>query len=288
MNDPAPAPSRGPHRPAVLWVGAADDVELALARTCVADLADVVEAAAVGELVAAAPAAFADRTPAAILLASPTPDRWPIADCVAVSRRWPLGPLVSVAGSLVEGRRRSGPALPGVEEVAWHEVAGRLAWWLDDRERGIPGGLGMPATARREERLVEAAARVAAFAARGGPAISIAASRAADLEGLAGMLIASGRRVVRRTLGRPSLDEPSEVLIWDVGGLSAAELTWVGLLAANRPALAIILLESFPRGDVAVAAMRSGAVAVLARPVSLETLTGTLLGLERRRAAGAA
>jgi hypothetical protein len=271
--------------PAILWIGAADDVELALARRAAARLVDVVDAADVATVVAEAPAPFIERSPVAIVLASPAPDRWSLADCAAVSRRWPLAPLVSVATTLVEGRRRSGPPLPGVEEVAWHEFAGRLAWWLDDRRRGIPGGLGMPATARREERLVEAAGRVAGFAARGGAAVSIAAARAADLEGLADLVTASGRPILRRTLGRPALDEPAEILVWDVSVLSPAELIWVGLLSANRPALAVILLDSFPRGDLALAAVRAGAAAVLARPVSLEALTGTLLALEARRRA---
>jgi hypothetical protein len=272
--------------PAILWIGAADDVELALARRAAARLVNVVNAADVAAVVAMAPAAFVDRSPVAIVLASPAPDRWSLAECVAVSRRWPLAPLVSVAATLVEGRRRSGPPLPGVEEVAWHELGGRLAWWLDDRRRGIPGGLGMPVTARREERLVEAASRVAGFAARGGPAVSIAAARAADLEGLADLVTASGRPILRRTIGRPALDEPAEILVWDVSVLSSAELTWVGLLTANRPDLAVVLLDSFPRGDLAVAALRSGAAAVLARPVSLEALTGTLLAVEARQAAG--
>jgi ActR/RegA family two-component response regulator len=141
----------------------------------------------------------------------------------------------------------------------------------------------MPATSRREERLIEAAARVAGLAARGGAPISIAASRAADLEGLTDMITASGRPILRRALGRPALDETAEVLVWDVSVLTPAELTWVGLLSANRPTLAIILLDSFPRGDLAIAAARAGAAAVLARPVSLEAITGTLLAIEACR-----
>jgi hypothetical protein len=268
------APAEG-----LLWVGDSSDAELALARRFAAARVAVFDAVTADAAVAAPPAPFLDRSPAAVLLASPTPDCWRLADVIAISRRWPLAPLISIATSLVDGRRRSGPQLSGVEEVAWNELPGRLAWWLHDRARGRPGGLGMPATARREERVIEVAGRVAEFARWPGKSVSIAASRQIDVEGLADMLAAAGRRIVRRTCGRPALDEPADVLLWDVAAISGAHLTWLGMLAANRPGLAIVVLDSFPRGDSTRAALEAGAVAVLSRPASLESITGILLGL---------
>ena len=114
----------------LLWIGPVADDELALARECIAGMVGVVEAASPAAAVESPPAAFRDRSPVAILLASPIPATWTLADGIALSRRWPLAPLVSVAATLVEGRRRSGPALPGIEEVAWNELPARLAWWL--------------------------------------------------------------------------------------------------------------------------------------------------------------
>ncbi|MGI9178718.1 MAG: hypothetical protein ACR2IT_12790 [Pirellulales bacterium] len=269
----------------LLWIGPTTTVELALARRWAGELTDVVDVATPADAIAAPPPCFLDRSPTAVLLASATPAQWTLADCVMLSRRWPLAPLVSVAAPLSEGRRRSGPPLPGVEEMPWSDLPGRLAWWLLDRRRGRPGGLGMPTTARRDERLLEAADRVAEFAAWRGCRVSVAASRAIDVEGVADMLAAAGRTVVRRTCGRPALDEPADVLVWDVAAVSAADLTWLGMLTANRPGLAVILLDSFPRGETVLAGLRAGARAVLARPVSLEALTGVLLGLEQPTAA---
>ena len=90
-----------------------------------------------------------------------------------------------------------------------------------------------------------------------------------------------GRRPpLRRTCGRPTLDEPADILVWDVSELSAADLTWLAMLTANRPDLAVVLLDSFPRGDSTLAVLRAGARAVISRPMSLETLAGMLLRLE--------
>lgn len=265
----------------LLWIGPTHTVELGLARRWVDELADVFEVATPEEAIAAPPPELVERSPAAVLLASATPVGWPLADCIKLSRRWPLAPLVSVAAPLAEGRRRSGPPLPGVEEVPWSDLPGRLAWWLFDRRRGRPGGLGMPVTARRDERLLEAADRVAEFATWHGKRVSVAASRPVDVDGVADMIAAAGRTVLRRTCGRPALDEPADVLVWDVPAISTADLTWLGMLTANRPGLAVILLDSFPRGDSVAAGLRAGAYAVLTRPVSLEALTGQLLRMEQ-------
>lgn len=274
-----------PSSPTLLWVGDALDLELDLAKAWARQQTRLLEAADVAAACAADQPAFADASPAAVLLALPTPFSWSVRDCIAIARRWPLSPLVSISTCLVDGRRRSGPPLPGVEEVPWNELPGRLAWWLHDRARGQPGSLGMPSTARREERLLEAAARVAEFGSRPGCRVAAAASRPLDLEGLADLLAAAGRPPVRRICGRPAVDEPADVVVWDVTSASADTLTWLRMLAANRPGLAVVLLESFPRGDWAAAALAAGATAVLARPASLESLTGLLLRIDEARAA---
>jgi DNA-binding NarL/FixJ family response regulator len=68
------------------------------------------------------------------------------------------------------------------------------------------------------------------------------------------------------------------VVVWDVPAITAADLTWISLLTAHRPARAVVVLESFPRADTTRAALEAGAVAVLGRPVSMEALSGVLLG----------
>ena len=294
---PAPVPTidartNDSTRRRVLWIGSGDGLELAIARRGIAAIADVIDAASPEAAVAAGKAAVAGHaTPTLAMLASDRPARFTIADALILSQAWPLMPIVSVASSLVDGRRRSGPPLPGIEEVPWHDLSGRCGWWLAALEAGLPTGLGMPATSRREERVLESigglqsdagkAALRHPFSAILAPAeVSVAAARADDLEGLCDLLSVAGHRVLNRQMGRPRIDESAETLVWDVGDLEAGDLEWLRLLAANRPALFIVLLDSFPRGDSVAAALRAGAAAVLGRPVNLEAVAGTLL---RRR-----
>jgi hypothetical protein len=266
---PAAAPTRR-----IAWLGDSEGEELALARAWAGELADVVDGEDAAE--------SAGSAPTLAVLASARPGRWTLPEAVAVTRRWPLAALVSVGTSLAEGRRRSGPSLPGVEDVAWNDLPGRLAWWLAELAAGRPGTLGMPTTARREEKLLESAARVRAGIRAAVPAfpVSIAAASKVDLDGVADLVAATGLPIAHRTRGRPPLDETADILLWDVGVLGTLELAWLRMLSANRPQLGIVILESFPRGHTARAALRAGAAAVLGRPVGIEALAGTLLRLK--------
>ena len=225
--------------------------------------------------------------PALILLASDRPGRWSLDDVILLTSRWPLVPVVSVGASLCDGRRRSGPALPGVEEISWHDLAGRIGRWFADLDTGRPGGLGLPTTARREERLLEST-----LLAPGrtpppeSPPVALAARRLLDLEGLADLLSLAGRRIERRSQGRPPLEAAGATVIWDAGRLDREDLAWLQLLSSNQPSLPILVLESFPRGDSTLAALRAGAGAIVGRPLSLEALMGTLVCLENAPASG--
>jgi DNA-binding NtrC family response regulator len=107
--------------------------------------------------------------------------------------------------------------------------------------------------------------------------VSVAAAGAVELEGLCDLLALAGHRVVHRQCGRPRLDETAPALVWDVRDLTAQDTEWLRVLTANRPGLLSVILDSFPRGDSVLTAMRAGAAAVLGRPVCLEALAGTLL-----------
>lgn len=277
MNVPPLSTVRSPARivPArVLWVGPTGQADLRLTREWVGRLAHVHEVASPAAAVATPPEPFADRSPAVVLVAVSSPAIWSLADLVPLAIRWPLAPIVAVGGALADGRRRSGPPLPGIEEVPWHDLPGRLAIWLSDREAGRAGTLGMPATARREDRFLEAGRSPGDS---DGPMVSLAAASGGDLDGLVDLTRSAGAIVGRRSRGRPPLDEPAPVLVWDVGRLDAEHLAWLRMLAANRPGLRIVVLESFPRADSTSAAIRAGAATVLGRPVSAETLAGTIL-----------
>lgn len=270
----SPASDRG------LWIGGTPTEELALARDWAADvlaahgveLADLSapEAAATGD---------AGTTPTIALLAAATPARWTAADAVTLSRVWPLMPIVSVATSLVDGRRRSGPQLPGIEEVAWHDLPGRLEQWLSAWSEGLAGALGVPATARRDERLLA----VGPSPLRLPPMpLAVVAPTPLDAEGLVDLVVAAGGTPGVVSSGRPPLDTSDAVLIWEVGRLQADHLEWLRLLSANRPLLRTVVVAPFLRGEMARAVMEAGAAAVLGRPLSAEALAGTL-----RRIAGA-
>lgn len=267
----------------VAWIGTASGPELAWAREAVGELAEVHAYADIHAVSAAVPG---PPWPAVVLLAGDVAGRWGLADLTSISRRWPLAPLVSVATGIVEGRRRSGPPLPAAEEVPWSELPARLAWWLADRTAGRPGTLGLPTTARREERALEAAAALRPTTRRVAARVSVAAERPIDLEGLADVVAASGRDVLRRTCGRPPLDEPADILVWDAECLGPAHLAWLRLLAANRPDLGMVVIDSFPRPETALAALGAGAAAVLGRPLSPEALAGAFWRLESGLSAG--
>jgi hypothetical protein len=97
----------------------------------------------------------------------------------------------------------------------------------------------------------------------------------------ADLLALAGRRVAGTTSGRPPLDPPAPLVVWDAVAIGPDDLAWLRMVAANRPGVGIVLLESFPRGDSNQAALRAGAGAVLGRPLTLEALEGTLRRLER-------
>ena len=275
MTASLPIAARIPAR--VLWVGSTAPADLRLTRDWVGGMAEVHDVASPVVAVAAPPEPFVDRSPAVVLVAVASPGNWSLADVVPLAIRWPLAPIVAVGGVLADGRRRSGPPLPGIEEVPWHDLPGRLASWLTDRDAGRAGTLGMPATARREDRFLEAGREQAGRESGRGPLVSLAAANGGDLDGLVDLTQAAGAVIGRRSRGRPPLDEPAPVLVWDVGRLDVDQLAWLRMLAANRPGLRIILLESFPRPDTTSAALQAGAAAVLGRPASAETLAGTFL-----------
>lgn len=258
-----------------LWIGNAEHDELRLARsrlqptlarwqTPLHTFATPAEAAR---------AADSDpTTPRLAILATDYPARWTIDDALQLSLAWPLMPIVAVASSLVDGRRRSGPALPGIEDIAWYDLPGRVETWLVSWEAGRTGTLSTPTTARRDDRLLG----IMPVGLRAPLTVSVVASTPLDADGIAALVPVAGGTVTTTRCGRPALDEAASALVWDVGSLTADSLGWLGILAANRPQLAIIVVESFPRGDSVQAALDAGAAAVLGKPLSIEALMGTL------------
>ncbi len=254
-----------------LWIGAADE-ELDLARTWIRPTLERWRSPLrvyPAPLDAVLSAGSSPVTPTLAILATDGPARWTLDDTVALSGAWPLMPIVSVATSLVDGRRRSGPPLAGIDEVPWYELPGRLETWLHAWTTGRPGTLTPPSTVRRDERLLGIAGEPP-----GGIRVAIVAPTELDAEGLAAIVPVAGGTVTSASRGRPALGESADVLLWDVGRSAAHAIGWLSILAANRPGLRIVVIESFPRADSARAAVDAGAAAVLGKPLSIEALVG--------------
>lgn len=292
---PASPPIAGHHPPPhrvwhVAWIGGSPGSELAWCRqatarlACVSDVDGPPSAAVDPESIPGRPVSRAEHEhhaewlwPTVVVLATDAPGRWNLDDAITVARRWPLAQMVSVATSLNDGRRRSGPALPGVEEIAWHEFPARLAAWLADLDAGLPGALGLPPAVRREDRLLQIAGGVARWRGRWTSRVTIAAADQVAVEGLADVVAAMGHAITTRTVGRPPVDVPSEVVVWEVSVIDGAVIAWLRLLASQQPGRRVVVVEAFPRDDGVLAALRAGATAVLGRPLGLEALGGALL-----------
>ena len=276
-----PLAARDPRpRRHVLWVGRCGGLELTLARDAVAGIP--------GCTVRRLDAEWDDDAgphPTCIVLVHERGGEWSPERALALSRRFPLVPIVAVAGSLADGRRRSGPFLAGIEEIAWHDLAGRLGAWFGDVETGIAGSIGLPPTARREDRILDAIRVSRPTEPPTRTPVSVVARDRTDLEGLVDLVRACGHVVEESALGRPAIDTLARVLVWDVRSIRPADLEWLRILAANRPGVAVVVLDSFPRGDSSAEALAAGAAAVLGRPVGLEVLAGTLASLAAARSA---
>lgn len=291
-----PESDRPTGRHHVAWIGGAAGLELAWARHATRRLAPVCDldrpltrwsvppsaddatrrAGTSAPAVAPVPPTT-DPWPTLAVLAIDAPGRWHLDDCIVLARRWPLAVIVAVTTSLGDGRRRSGPALPGVEDVPWNELPARLAIWLADLSAGLPGTLGLPATARREERVLEMCSGTARARGRRATGVVVAAPDRTALEGLGDLLTALGHDVTARAVGRPPIDDPTDMVVWEVADVDQATLVWLRLLTDARPGRPVVVVTGFPRGDSAVAALQAGARAILGQPVCLEALAGALL-----------
>lgn len=255
----------------LLWVGRATDPEMARCLGWARERWPLEQAATVAE----ACETERENAPAVLLV----PLHWSGAVCqqglVRLARRWPLAVLVVVVGSGVDGWRRRGPPLAGTLAVTWWELPGRLRLWGRQREAGVAGALGAPATSRREDRLL---ARVAADRGWRLPVLqaTVAAESRLLLEGLEGLAAAAGTRVVDRHQGPPPADAAGDVVLWDVGCVDEHAVEHLARLHKARPGRPIVVLESFPRDASARAVLAAGGAHLLGRPVEADVVAETI------------
>jgi hypothetical protein len=258
-----------PHRPAtpvtdprpVLWIGPVVGTELTLAADWLTTLVPLVMADGIAAL---------DRVatrPWLVVLACHRPALWSIGELNRVATALPLVPLVAVTTSLAEGSRRNGDGLPGVEEIPWLELPGRMWGWCQEPR---PVSIALPATSRRDERWL---AQVAATPVGARRPVTVAAGPAAR-EPLCDLIAAAGWIPQPLSSSRPAPGCRGPV-VWDAGGLGADGREWLRLLTADGRR-DVLVMESFPRGDAVGATLAAGAAAVLPRVVGAEVLAGTL------------
>ena len=270
--------------PSLLWIG--DSEQADELRLTVASLRPVITTSCLPTAAAAFGAAGCQlKPPTIICLAERRPGQYTAAEAIALSRQWPLARLIVVATCLADGRRRSGPPLPGVTDVSWHDLPSRVRFWVTELTAGRSGSLGTPLTARRDERWLETpplgypaqpsdSANSEAVVPQ--PRVSVTAASDAAAEAVADLVATAGGRVVQQQTGRPPLIDEAECIVWDTADTTTPQLNWLRLLTSQRPERSVVLLTSFPRGDAVVDALEAGAMAVLGRPVDREALSGVL------------
>jgi len=262
----------------LLWIGDCQaTLEFQLAASDSAAVLPLRQVPDVATAIGLPPTDDATPAPTIVCLAEPRPGLIRFADVIALSRRWPLARIVSIASCLADGQRRSGPTLPGVMPIPWHDFPARLRCWLAELAGGRPGGLGLPVTARRDERWQPSGLSGNASQTQCRPQVTVAGATAATTEAVSDLVRVAGGQVVQQTTGRPGIADESPCIVWDCGERLDNSLGWLHLLAGQRPGRLIILLCSFPRGDTVIAARAAGAAAVLGRPADSEALSGVLL-----------
>ncbi len=164
--------------------------------------------------------------------------------------------------------------MPGAVAVPWYELPGRLRAWITQRKRGVSAALALPATSRREERLLDRlAARHPRYSLLEATVASVSRSSLASLDLLAA---ASGIRIVGRHQGLPPFDAAGDVLLWDVVETGDTTLCHLAGLREARPTRPVLLLDSFPRGATLLAVLEAGGSHLLGRPVETDVFSETI------------
>ena len=264
-----------PTTPGLFWIGdSVQTQEFQLTLDAIEPLLPI----SLFPTVAAALLQPASPPPTLICLAEPRPGLFTAGDVLALLRQWPLARLITVAACLADGRRRSGPDLPGLIIVPWHDFPARLRAWLSALADGRPSSLGLPLTSRRDERWLNRHTlpeHTGEMTTR--PRVTVAADSTLTAETVSELVQSSGGTVVGQQTGRPPITDTADLIVWDVGDAAESHLSWLRLLAGQRPGRSIVLLCSFPRAEMVQAALAAGATAVLGRPTDREALSGTLL-----------
>jgi DNA-binding NarL/FixJ family response regulator len=152
--------------------------------------------------------------------------------------------------------------------------------WLQRIESGAPSSLSRAPTLRREERWLAEAIEQQTFCdtvdQRAQVTVAVSAASKTMTEAVGELVTAAGGILVNCVIGKPAIEDTTDVILWDLYDSPESQIEWIRLLASHKPNRLIALLCSFPRGDSAQAAMEAGAIAVLGRPTDCEAIRGVL------------
>lgn len=201
-----------------------------------------------------------------VLLLAARPGRFSPADVQRIRAEHPLARLVQVVGPWCYGEGRTGPALEGVERIAWFEWPYRLPRLVDETAQ-------LPQTATPQERVV---AELADFhrAVIGGT-VGVIAANNADFQMLASACRAFDRAAVWLTADRAAA-ERCVALVAICAGTDGPEFqaTTQTFQAAGEVPKVVCLAT--PTLEDWHAAQAAGATAMLGQPFRLTDLAATL------------
>ncbi|HVX10714.1 MAG TPA: hypothetical protein VHC22_06000 [Pirellulales bacterium] len=212
-----------------------------------------------------------DATPVdLIIIAQARPGQYSAASVEVLRRCAPLAPLVALLGSWCDGETRSAAPWPGVTRVPWHQGQSRLVQEVRRLAAGELTVFSQPLTASAEERLLHSTLhRHDAIAG----SLAVLSAHREQADWLAAACLSAGMStVIFRTIPQNAV-EGVQVVVWDAG-LPGPDLPAICRQMIGRFAgAAVLALLDFPRCDDVRDLRRAGAVAVLAKPLSVSDLT---------------
>lgn len=188
----------------------------------------------------------------------------------------PLARFVLLLGSWCEGEARTGHVWPGATRVFWYDWPGEVARNLPAISAGRFASWLAPATTLEEERYLFAPPSQPTPVKNGesglGPTVLISTRRSSFGDALCIACRQQGYEAVWHRPDRPERIPGMKAIIWDGVQLLPEEVAELEALASQYPQTPIIALADFPRLETLERAFAAGAVALLAKPCSLDDL----------------
>lgn len=252
----------------VLWIGSSDRAEFQLGRQALGRWAEVREVADGS----AAETCLSGGEPVEVLLLAPSyPQQFSGRSVETLRRLAPLARVVGLLGPWCEGEGRSGRPWPGVVRYAWHQWPA-LVRQIERLASGAASVWDLPDTATDEERLL-ATSRQRPTAGAGLVAVW-------SRQGEAARLWLDACRAVGYSAVWSSTTEVRGAVaaLVDAQTLDRSTRRAIGQWATSVAGRPVLVLLDYPRPEDVALALRLGATAVLAKPLTLDDVYAALAG----------